>query len=60
MRAYNAKAQALDARVQAWNARNSAWNEVTTALDTERKAWVTACADRRYREDDETAIRQGK
>lgn len=60
VRTYNAKAQALDERVTAWNARNSAWNETTAALDAERKGWVSSCADRRYREDDETAIRQGK
>ena len=60
VRVYNVKALAVDARVAAWNARNSAWNETTAALDAQRKAWVSSCADRRYREDDETAIRQGK
>ena len=58
--AYNAKARVLDARVTAWNERNAAWNDTTAKLETERKAWVSSCADRRYREDDETAIRQGK
>jgi len=30
------------------------------ALEAERKEWVTNCANRRYREDDETAIKSGK
>jgi chromosome segregation ATPase len=58
--AYNAKAQALDTRVQDWNQRNGQWNEASAALETERKGWVGSCADRRYREDDEIAIRNGK
>ena len=58
--AYNARAQALETLVTDWNVRNSAWNDTNGKLDTERKTWVSSCADRRYREDDETAIRQGK
>lgn len=58
--AYNAKAQALDARVAAWNERNAKANEAGAALETERKAWVTSCADKRYNEDDEIAIRKSK
>ena len=60
VRAYNAKAVALDARVTAWNERNNKWNEAIASLDTERTAWLAACANRRYREDDEQAIRRGK
>ncbi len=60
VRAYNAKAVALDARVTSWNERNNKWNDAIAALDVERKAWLAACADRRYREDDELAIRRGK
>ena len=59
VRAYNAKAAALDARVTAWNERNGRWNEAGAALEAERKTWVGGCADRRYREDDEIAIRKG-
>jgi chromosome segregation ATPase len=58
--AYNTKAKALDARVTAWNERNAKWNDTTRALESERQAWVGTCADRRYREDDEKAIRAGK
>lgn len=60
VRAYNAKAVALDARVTSWNERNNKWNDAIAALDVDRKAWLAACADRRYREDDEIAIRRGK
>jgi hypothetical protein len=58
--AYNVKAGALDARVAGWNERNAKWNESGAMLEAERKTWVAACADRRYREDDEKAIRAGK
>ena len=60
VRAYNVKAGALDARVGDWNQRNARWNEMSTALETDRQGWVTGCSDRRYREEDETAIKAGK
>jgi hypothetical protein len=46
--------------VQEWNTRNQAWNEAGARLEGERKDWVTGCADRRYREDDEIAIKAGR
>ena len=58
--AYNAKAREVDARVQAWNKRNAEWNETSAALEAERQDWVVTCAGRRYREDDEEAIRRGQ
>jgi predicted nucleic acid-binding Zn-ribbon protein len=58
--AYNANAKALEARVAEWNQRNQAWNQAGTKLESERQDWVDACADRRYREDDEIAIKAGK
>jgi chromosome segregation ATPase len=58
--AFNAKAKATDERVTSWNERNAKWNENGRALESERQTWVAACADRRYREDDEKAIRAGK
>jgi chromosome segregation ATPase len=60
VRAYNAKAGALEARVSDWNGRNDAMNETSKGLETERQAWLDGCADRRYREEDEAAIRRGK
>jgi chromosome segregation ATPase len=60
VRNYNTKAQALEARVTDWNGRNEAWNQDSKGLQGERSSWVTNCSDRRYREDDEIAIRKGK
>jgi hypothetical protein len=57
---YNAKAQASDQRVTAWNERNARVVGQGKAAEAERDAWVADCADRRYREDDEKAIRAGK
>jgi hypothetical protein len=57
---FNTKASALDARVTDWNGRNAKLNDTGAELEAERKDWVKACADRRYREDDEKAIRAGK
>ena len=53
VKAFNVKAQALDARV-------GAWNDAGPKLETEREQWVSACSNRRYREEDEIAIRAGK
>ena len=60
VRDYNLKASAMDAQVVAWNQRNEKWNQDARALEAERSEWVGNCADRRYREDDETAIKRGK
>ncbi|MCM0609550.1 MAG: hypothetical protein KA711_11265 [Ideonella sp. WA131b] len=58
--AFNAKARQLDAAIADWNQRNNAWNQTGAKLEEERKGWVTSCADRRYREDDEIAIKAGR
>lgn len=58
--AYNTRAQALAQRVADWNERNKALSERTRTLNDKREAWVNDCADRRYREDDETAIKRGE
>ncbi|MFM7506761.1 MAG: hypothetical protein ACKO3M_09430, partial [Rubrivivax sp.] len=57
---FNAKARQLEAAVLEWNTRNQAWNDAGARLEGERKDWVTGCADRRYREDDEIAIKAGR
>jgi chromosome segregation ATPase len=57
---YNERAAALEARVKEWNRRNEELNKAASALEDEREKWVTGCADRRYREDDEIAIKAGK
>ncbi len=58
--AFNTKAREVEAAVAGWNQRNQAWNEAGVRLEDERKGWVATCADRRYREDDEIAIKSGK
>ena len=57
---FNAKVKEVEAAVDQWNQRNKAWNEAGALLEDERKGWVSACADRRYREDDEIAIKAGR
>lgn len=58
--AYNAKVNALEVRVTDWNERNAKWADRSTATEAERKGWLSACSDRRYREDDEIAIKKEK
>jgi len=57
---FNVKIRALDARVAEWNKRNNAYNDAGTALETDRSTWLGNCGNRRYREEDELAIRSGK
>lgn len=58
--AFNTRAQALDQKVADWNRRNNEYTERVTALNRERDTWVAECADRRYREEDEIAIKKGE
>ncbi len=58
--AFNTKAVALDSRVKSWNERNAKLNVDSANVEAERKTWVSECSDRRYREEDEAAIRAGK
>lgn len=60
VRSYNDRAKAHDAVVVDWNARNKALNEAALKAEDERNSWVTECANRPYREEDETAIKAGK
>lgn len=60
VREYNAKAAAVDAQVAEWNKRNEQWNQDARVMEVDRSEWVINCADRRYREDDEIAIKRGK
>jgi chromosome segregation ATPase len=60
VRDYNAKAAAVDAQVTDWNKRNEQWNQDARALEADRGDWASSCAERRYREDDEIAIKRGK
>ena len=60
VKTYNDKATARDAVVADWNTRNKAINEQSAKQEDERSLWLTECANRPYREDDEIAIKQGK
>ncbi|MBX3638716.1 MAG: hypothetical protein KF683_25365 [Rubrivivax sp.] len=60
IRAYNAKASALETRIAAWNDRNRRWNDDSVLVEAERKDWVNGCSNRRYREEDELAIKRGR
>jgi chromosome segregation ATPase len=60
VKAYNERAVARDAKVTAWNDRNAAALKATNAHQDTRQAWVSECANRPYREDDEIAIKAGK
>lgn len=56
----NARSDALNARTVAWNQRNAALVTEGDKVLRERDLWASECGSRRYREDDEIAIRQGK
>lgn len=56
----NARSEALNARITAWNQRNAALVKEGEDLTQERDLWASECGNRRYREDDEIAIKQGK
>jgi predicted nucleic acid-binding Zn-ribbon protein len=60
IRAFNARAAALETRIASWNERNGKWNEDSSLAEAERKDWISSCANRRYREEDELAIKRGR
>jgi chromosome segregation ATPase len=60
VQAFNVKIAALDGRVTEWNKRNSAYNDASAVLEADRSTWGGSCGNRRYREEDEMAIRAGK
>jgi chromosome segregation ATPase len=58
--ALNAKVDAQSKRAAEWNTRNKALEDEASAYEDKRIDWKLNCGDRRYREDDEKAIRAGK
>ncbi|WP_374676037.1 hypothetical protein [Ideonella sp.] len=58
--AVNARSQAQNRRATDWNTRNKALEDEANAYEDKRVDWKLNCGDRRYREDDEKAIRAGK
>lgn len=57
---YDERRQAADARIDAWNKRNLAATERERAYNDAQQQWKEGCGSRRFREDDEKAIRAGK
>lgn len=58
--ALNAKVTAFQTKVDDWNTRNKKLEADSIAYDDDLSHWKRTCGNRRYREDDETAIRKGK
>jgi hypothetical protein len=56
----NAKVDSLNQRTAAWNTRNGQMAKRSDDLAQARDLWAAECGSRRYREDDEIAIKQGK
>ncbi len=57
---FNTRATAVEAKAADWNQRNTKLNETGQAVADDRQTWAAECGNRRYREDDETAIRRGQ
>lgn len=58
--AYNAKKLEVDARIDGWNTRNKALEAQANQHAQSQQSWKDNCGSRRYREDDEKALRAGK
>lgn len=56
----NEQSKVHDTRAAAWNEKQAVLVAETAAAEEQRQAWLRDCADRRYREDDEKAIKAGK
>ncbi len=60
IQAFNQRVLDNDARVDDYNKRNAALKADATAWQAASDQWKTQCGDRRYREDDEIAIKRDK
>ncbi len=58
--AYNQRAQARDARIDAYEASIDRYNARAATLNADHDAFAKSCNNRRFLEDDETAIKKGK
>lgn len=58
--ALNARVDAQGKRAADWNTRSKSLDDEASAYEDRRIDWKLNCGDRRYREDDEKAIRAGK
>jgi chromosome segregation ATPase len=57
---YNAQAADRDQRIDAYQARSNAFNGEVDALNAQRDTWTRTCANRRFDEADEIAIKKEK
>ena len=57
---FNAKTQVLNARVDEWNQRRAQHHATRDKVKADDTDWLARCGDRRYREEDELAIRQSR
>ena len=57
---FNKRLLANDERIDAFNKRKADLAAEATAWQNVQNDWTVNCGDRRYREDDETAIKRGK
>ncbi len=58
--AFNEKTLARDAQIEAYGADVAAYNTRAGAFGVEREAFAKACGNRRFFDEDEAAIKQGK
>ncbi|MCS6996757.1 MAG: hypothetical protein NZ533_07355 [Casimicrobiaceae bacterium] len=58
VREHGQRVDALNARIEAINARGRTINDRVAPLQARIEAWRTQCANRRYREEDEIALRK--
>ena len=56
----NARVDAQQQTAQSWNDRNKALAKEQQTHEDDRIAWLDNCGNRRYKEDDEKAIKAGK
>lgn len=57
---YNKKVEQRGSRNVDWNKRNTELLAVQERLNESQRKWTAECGNRRFREDDETAIKAGK
>jgi hypothetical protein len=58
--AYNEQTEARDRAIDAFQARVAAFNARVETTKADHDAYVKSCGNRRYYDDDEAAIKQGK
>lgn len=60
VKAYNAHVEQRAQRIADWNTRNAQQADAERKAENARLDWMEDCSGRRYREDDEAAIKAGK